>query len=368
MRFNSGIFDGHIHTHGGCGVDNYLRNINDSLNAGGIDGQNLLCVKLAPSNCMTDTEALLAKAMFSGKLTVYCNPTFLIPAFDTTPEGAAAQVQDFIDAGIDGVKLGDGNAGMNAPLDLPVFDPMFSLMEKTGFPLLYHVGFATYLPARRTFQKNRYPVAGFPRILYQPGGADDDHEEIIRPDDVVEQRYTQIENILERHPNLKVTFAHMYFMADKLDRLAAFLDKHPNVTIDMTPCSDIYYHLSKDVAKSREFLCTYSDRIMFGTDNETEGDPLLTIMLMRQFFETDESFFAARWGFDVNGIALPKDVLENIYKKSFFRNCQPQELKPGRAAEYCEKFYDTVRNIEDLPDANKQEILECAKRFREMPK
>ena len=155
MKFNAGIFDGHIHTHGGCGVDHYLRNIHDSLSAGGVDGQNLLCVRLASSNCMTDTEALLAKALNPGKITVHCNPTFQIDAYDTTPEGVAAQVQDFIDAGADGVKLADGNAGPDVPLDSPVFDPMFDLMEKTGFPLLYHVGTTPYYPARRTYQKNR---------------------------------------------------------------------------------------------------------------------------------------------------------------------------------------------------------------------
>ena len=92
MRINSGLFDGHIHTHGGCGVDNYLRNIRDSLSAGGLDGENLLAVRIASSACTADTEALLAKALMPDRLTVYCNPTFQIEGFDTTPEGVAAQV------------------------------------------------------------------------------------------------------------------------------------------------------------------------------------------------------------------------------------------------------------------------------------
>ena len=367
MRINSGLIDGHIHTHGGCGVDNYLRNIRDSLSAGGLDGENLLAVRIASSACTADTEALLAKALMPDRLTVYCNPTFQIEGFDTTPEGVAAQVQDFIDAGADGVKLADGNAGDGVPLDSEVFDPMFSLMEKTGFPLLYHVGYTVRIPERRTFQKNRYPVANFPAVLYHPGGRDDDHEAIENSSDLMEAKFCQIENMLKKHPDLHVTFPHMYYMSDQLSRLSDFIECHKNVMIDMTPCSEIFYNLSKDPKKSREFLCAYSDRLIFGTDNATEWDPLPVITIMKAFFETDEAFFAPAWGFDVRGVApLPKDVLENIYKKSFFRICEPKTLVPKKTVEFCEKLYDTVRDFPDLPEANKQEILECAKRLREM--
>ena len=67
MRFNQGIVDVHVHVHGGCGVDNFLRNTRDHISTSGVDMENLLCVKTGPSACITETQALLAKAVYPGK-------------------------------------------------------------------------------------------------------------------------------------------------------------------------------------------------------------------------------------------------------------------------------------------------------------
>lgn len=45
MRFNSGIYDAYVHTHGGCGLYLYLPRVWTYLSVTGIDGENLLCVK-----------------------------------------------------------------------------------------------------------------------------------------------------------------------------------------------------------------------------------------------------------------------------------------------------------------------------------
>ena len=244
MRHNQGIWDAHVHTHGGCTVDGYLRNGRDNLSASGLDGMNLLCVRHGKSACITDAEALLLKALMPGQFTVYCNPAFQIEEFGSDAEGLHKQILGFAEAGADGVKLGDGEAGEN-----------------------------------------------------------------------VNQ---QIENLLSRHPDARITFAHFFFKADDLDSMAAFLDHYPNTRIDITPCSDLYYHLSQNPNRSREFFETYSDRLIFGTDNEMELDPVLQIALVRQFLETDESFFCVKYGFDITGIApLQKETLEKISVKWF---------------------------------------------------
>jgi len=36
------------------------------------------------------------------------------------------------------------------------------------------------------------------------------------------------------------------------------------------------------------------------------------------------------------------------------------------AAEYCEKVYDILRKLDEMPEENKLEALECAKRLRKM--
>ena len=371
MRFNHGIIDNHVHAHGGCGVDAFLRNASDHLSASGLDAENLLCVKHASSACITEAEALLAKAVYHGKFTVYGNPTFLIDGFDTTPDGVGQQVREFYEAGIDGVKLGDGNGGIGVPLDSPIFDPMYTALEETGMPMLYHVGHDAYIPARRVFQKNRYPVANPPFLIYKEG-VDDDQPEGMRtappgiPMITNEEKWAQMENILSRHPKVNLTFAHTYFMSDNLDRLAQVFDRHENVKIDLTPCYQIYYYFSKNPKKVRDFMGTYRDRILFGTDNEMELDPITVINLIRQALETDETFFSVRWGFDVQGLGLPKDVLEDIYKNNFLRIQTGKPFSPRKAASFCEHLYETVRIFEDLPEANKEEVAECARRLAKM--
>ena len=98
MKLNEGIIDVHVHAHGGCTVDGFLRNALDHISAAGVDKENLLCVKHGRSACVTEPNAILAKALYPDKFSVMGNPTFVIEEFGTDAAGAAAQVQDFLDA------------------------------------------------------------------------------------------------------------------------------------------------------------------------------------------------------------------------------------------------------------------------------
>ncbi len=366
MRFNKGVFDAHVHTHGGCGVDNYLRNGLDNLTASGLDGMNLLCVRLGKSVCMTDTEALLLKAVYPGKFTVYSDGCYDIPEFGVTGEDFREQIQDFIDAGADGLKMGDGELGPGVPLDDPRVDPMFDLIEETGFPVIYHVGSAVYLPPRRRFQKNKEGILKH-FLGYDPRRDEDlpENAGVNITSERLEEQRTQIESLLKRHPKARITFPHMYFMANDLDRLAKFLNRHPYVNVDLTPCSEIYYHLSQNPKRSRDFIVEYQDRLVFGTDNTLEISPIEGLSNIRRFLESDEKFYVPQYGFDVSGIApLPPEVLQKIYKDNFMRICDPKPFIPKKAAEYCDKLYDIVRDFEELSAANKEEILESARRLR----
>lgn len=366
MGLQQGIFDGHVHTHGGFGVDGFLRNVTDHLSAGGLDGENLICVKHGRSACITEADALVAKALYPDRFTIYGHPAFLISGFDGSPEGVARQTADMLDAGFDGIKLADGNGGENVPLDSEIFDPLFSELEKKNAPLLYHVATTPDFPPRRTFQKNHFPVENPPFLQYQKGVDDDVPAHPGLPREILYRKFGEIDRILARHPKLKLTLPHFYFMSDDLTRLSAFLDSHPRVNIDLTPCPEIYYNLSQYPDKARDFLCTYRSRVNFGTDNDTSSDPLVPIILIRQFLETGDTFFAARWGFDVTGVNLPHDVLADIYKNTFLSVQREHTLRGNAAGEYCEKLYETVKDFPELPAPNKDEILDCARRLKNL--
>ncbi len=365
MKFNGGIYDAHVHTHGGCGLDLYLRKGLDHLSAAGIDGENLLCVKLNRAICTADAGALLLKAQHPDKFSVYLHPAIEFEGFGHTPEGIRKQVEGFIEAGADGLKLADGNAG-ETPLDAPLFAPLFDLLEQTGFPVLYHVGATTEYPPRRVLAKNRH-VQCPPFLVYRPGADDDAGSRPGIPAEVMEAKYAQIERALNRHPGLRITFPHMFYRSNDLDRLAGFLDRHPTVSVDLTPVYEIYYHFAQNVRRTRDFLIAYQDRVFLGTDNDTESDPFHNILLFRRFFETDETFFVPKYGFDMKGVGpFPEEALRKIYRQGFLRMCDPKPLNPKKAAAYCEQLYETVRCFEELPEPNKQEVLEAAKRLDAM--
>ena len=127
----------------------------------------------------------------------------------------------------------------------------------------------------------------------------------------------------------------------------------------------IYYYFSKDTGRAKDFIETYQDRILFGTDNTIELDPFYTITLMRAILETDETIFSVNWGFDIKGLNLPKEILSKIYRDNYLRLFPEKSITKERVAAYCEKLYDIVKNLTETPEDNLAEALECAKRIRE---
>ncbi len=367
MRFNHGIIDAHVHGHGGPGVDQFLRNAHDHYMASGLDMECILSVRHGRSGCITDAEALLMKAEMPDWFRIYCNPAWRIEGFDGSPEGVREQIRLLTEAGSDGVKLGDGESGFDVTRDDPMYDPLFTYCEENNVPVLYHVGGAVTIPARRVIQKSHEFVEGPPWLRYTEGVDDDKPAKDNVPLKVMENKWDEVDRMLQKHPRLKVTFAHFLFLYEHFDRLSALFDKYPCMKVDLTPCFDIYYSLSKHPEKAREFICDYKDRFIFGTDNEMEQDPIPHLIYQRAFLETDEPFFSIKWGVDLHGIRLPEDVLKLIYKNNYLERVDMgRKVDPVKAAEYADWLYDTVRDFPELPETHKAQVREVAARFRAM--
>ena len=82
----------------------------------------------------------------------------------------------------------------------------------------------------------------------------------------------QVDQIYSDFP--EVTFIHAHYGSTimsgiNLDQIAELLDKHPNLYIDLTMGGGIArYHkyLKQDLAKIKDFVLEYQDRILFGSD------------------------------------------------------------------------------------------------------
>jgi len=114
-------------------------------------------------------------------------------------------------------------------------------------------------------------------------------------------------NVLQRHPDIKVVFAHFFFMSAQLERLGEYLDRYPNMCVDLTPGIEMYRNFSKNPEGARNFFRKYQDRILYGTDigakallatpdeGIQKGESWSRINLVRSFLEKSGEFKLAAW-------------------------------------------------------------------------
>jgi hypothetical protein len=134
-------------------------------------------------------------------------------------------------------------------------------------------------------------------------------------------------HVLEKHPKLVVVMAHGDWLVcqdAQLDYLRNMLATFPNLNIDLAATFQ-YYPLVKR-GNLRAFMIEWADRILFGTDigkledEEETADHVGRYSRAFQILETDQlvpgSFFGNR---DVEGLSLPRDVLEKIYYRNAMR-------------------------------------------------
>ncbi|MHC5034338.1 MAG: hypothetical protein ACYTFZ_04820 [Planctomycetota bacterium] len=150
-----------------------------------------------------------------------------------------------------------------------------------------------------------------------------------------------------------MVFAHFYFLSADLDRAARFLDRWPDVNLDLTPGGEMYWNFSKHAEKARSFFTTYQDRILFGTDNCCGFEGYNTdkematgkIRGMRTFLEADGAF---DWlGGQQTAIALDSAALSRIYAGNFhrFAGDAPKPVKLELALDECDRMIELARQI-----------------------
>ncbi|MDH4213480.1 MAG: amidohydrolase [Candidatus Thorarchaeota archaeon] len=146
-----------------------------------------------------------------------------------------------------------------------------------------------------------------------------------------EQDLSELEGVLRKYPNIKFQIAHFAAQPEihRLDNLARWFDTYSNFNVDTSSARWLSRELSKDPKKARNFFVKYSNRMHFGTDcvaftperDYYEGRHLA----LRLLFETDirneplpftDTDTVNSGGTYINGLNLPKSVLDNIYWKN----------------------------------------------------
>lgn len=317
------VIDGHVHISEQVDID-YLA---DFLIKTNTDKANII----ATFHSKIDTlnyKALEMKNKYPDRFYCFISPD--VKAYgrriDDLGLYQANYCQKFIDMGADGIKLLEGKPQMRKRYPIPDFDcivwePFFKWAEDNQIPILWHVN-----DPEEFWDRNNAPDFAISQgWLYDDTYVNN------------EDQYRQVFNVLDRHPNLKIDFAHFLFMSKQLDRLSSILDKYPNIRIDLTPGIEMYENFSNNFTRAKTFFDTYHKRIIYGSDiggrcvlmgEDKKFDELENLRrpnIVRQFLSTDSQvliesdghYIVNRSPFLMKCLNLNKEVLSDILSNNF---------------------------------------------------
>ena len=256
---------------------------------------------------------------------------------------ALTQYRELMEIGFDGLKSLENKPSsipvVGMPICDPFYDPFYAEAEREGTHMIWHVADPP------VYWKPEYLSYGNP-AWYCGGGRCIPFEEIL----------ARVFNVLDRYPRLHITFAHFFFLSDQMEVLERLFEKYPNISLDITPGTEMYTAFDGDRARARDFLVRHADRIFFGTDCGFGGDLEqyndILFRAVRDFVLTDEVVDNI-WGVKVRGLALSEEAASKILSGNFARYHEtPKPISTTALAEYAEKYLPTVESAEQRKEAS----------------
>lgn len=222
------------------------------------------------------------------------------------------------------------NVGMSARsadgqlimLDDPGLAPVAKQVRALGVPLIDHQGepLNCWLPLdQMTTDNDREYFRHHPEYYMYL------HPDMPSHADLMAAR----DRFVAAHPTLRFVGAHLASLEYDVDQIAAFLDRFPNATVDLAArMSQVQYQSVRNREKVRDFFIRYQDRILYGTDLTfaANADPA-------QFKREAHAVWLSDWRYlatgetqhvdmldaDVQGLALPRAVVDKIYYTNAMR-------------------------------------------------
>jgi len=267
------------------------------------------------------------------------------------PLSLAEQADAFVAMGCDGIKMIEGKPTSRQRMDVPVTDPYFadywSRVEELGLPIVWHVN-----DPEEFWDPEKLP--GWAKERNWGYGPEDVQKE---------ELYAEVDEVLRRHPKLRIIFAHFYFLSADLPRAARFLDEHPNVCFDLAPGVEMLYNISRDPEAGREFFLRHASRIVFATDlsaGMSDEPGIFRAGIVFRWLESDDEFRMPD-GADfllgppedgiVRGLSLPDDALAAIYRGNLTRLAgpAPKPLDVALVIEECNRLASIAEALSGNP-------------------
>ena len=197
-------------------------------------------------------------------------------------------------------------------IDDPLFEPIFDFVASQGKPVIAHIGEPRncWLPIdSMTVNNDKSYFAEHPEyhMYLHP-----DHPSYER---LVESR----DNLLAKHPDLKIVGAHLGSLEWDVDELAARLDRFPNFAVDMA--ARVCHLQVQDAEKVREFIVKYQDRLLYATDLVISDDNFdRRLASIKDEWKSDWAYFSTSEPMEspnvdgvFYGLGLDKKILKKIY-------------------------------------------------------
>ena len=185
-------------------------------------------------------------------------------ASKTFAEDTIRHLKNCMVAGARGVKIWKNigmslknEAGQYMMADDPVFDPIYSFLEKEKIPLLAHLGEPRVCWLSLEEMNSPQYYSEHPEF----------HAYLHPEMPSYEQQLMARDHILERYPGLIFVGAHLSSMEWNLEEVAKRIDRFPNFYIDI---SGRFEYIFEQTIRNRSYVVnffqTYQNRILYGSD------------------------------------------------------------------------------------------------------
>ncbi len=228
-------------------------------------------------------------------------------------EKATADLEQAVKNGAIALKIAKG-LGMQAKkadgtrlkVDDPVLKPVWDLCARLNIPVLIHIAEPQEFFSPLDMKNERW----LELALFK------DRRHYMEGEPTFEELMGERDRMFLANPKTRFINAHFGWYGNNLARAAAFLDKTPNVVMDL---SAVLYDFGRQPKAAREFFIKYQDRVLFGKDSYAPSE----FPYYWRVFETSDEYFDyyrdyhAFW--KLYGMNLPDDVLRKVYYQNSLR-------------------------------------------------
>lgn len=331
LRKDIPVFDNHCHACFPEPIEETLRGFEKHVQELGISTLGLLSAPRTSHTGMDldileNLKMLYLKERLSVPVYAYAG----IIDFSDNGEDYVAFAKSALEMGFDGFKSLEQHPKdrkkLGKGLCHPSFDPFFDYIGEVGAPIVCHVGDPRFNWSVQTASESA-------KMLGRVYGSE-------LP--TLDSLYDEMDQVFQKHPNVKFILAHFYFKTDDYNSLVDLMERYPNISLDLTPGTEMYLNFSKDIDLWRDFFLRYSHRIIMGSDLYGAGYGVNRHRLVRCFLETEEPFVVNDREDVVIPLKLSDPILSDICCNNAKRllQCEPKPVDREKAYAACKDIAD----------------------------